>query len=65
MNFMKNIKKKAQFYYDSKKPKNRICVSGNFSEFSFHPRDHLFWGNREDLIDLFSIPLEKWCIEEK
>ena len=26
-------------------------LSGNFSEFSFHPRDHLFWGNKDDLIE--------------
>ena len=50
--------RKLTFYYDEERPRNRICVSGNFSEFSFHPRDHLFWGNREDLIDLFSSPLE-------
>ena len=50
--------RKLTFYYDEERPRNRICVSGNFSEFSFHPRDHLFWGNREDLIDLFSLPLE-------
>tara|TARA_Y100001935_G_scaffold71429_2_gene59599 strand:+ start:2838 stop:5621 length:2784 start_codon:yes stop_codon:yes gene_type:complete len=57
--------KKLSFYYDQKKPKNRICVSGNFAEFSFHPRDHLFWGNREDLIDLFALPLDTWAITDK
>ena len=57
--------KKLSFYYDEKKPKNRICVSGNFAEFSFHPRDHLFWGNREDLIDLFALPLDTWAITDK
>ena len=57
--------KQLSFYYDEKKPNNRICVSGNFAEFSFHPRDHLFWGNREDLIDLFSLPLDTWAITDK
>jgi len=57
--------KQLSFYYDKEKPKNRICVSGNFAEFSFHPRDHLFWGNREDLIDLFSLPLDTWAITDK
>ena len=57
--------KKLSFYYDEKKPKNRICVLGNFAEFSFHPRDHLFWGNREDLIDLFALPLDTWAITDK
>ena len=57
--------RKMTFYYDENRPKNRICVSGNFAEFSFHPRDHLFWGNKEDLIDLFSLPLDTWAITDK
>ena len=57
--------RKMKFYYDEKKPRNRICVSGNFAEFSFHPRDHLFWGNREDLIDLFSLPPDTWSITDR
>ena len=57
--------RKMTFYYDKNRPKNRICVSGNFAEFSFHPRDHLFWGNKEDLIDLFSLPLDTWAITDK
>ena len=57
--------KKLSFYYDQQKPRNRICVSGNFEEFSFHPRDHLFWGNTQDLIDLFSLPLDTWSITDK
>jgi hypothetical protein len=57
--------KKLSFYYDQQKPRNRICVSGNFEEFSFHPRDHLFWGNTQDLIDLFSLPLDTWAITDK
>ena len=57
--------RKKSFYYDHQKPKNRICVAGNFAEFSFHPRDHLFWGNTQDLIDLFSLPLDTWAITDK
>lgn len=57
--------RKKTFYYNENKPKNRICVAGNFSEFSFHPRDHLFWGNKNDLIDVFSIPLEKGKVTDK
>jgi len=65
-NFYEQYKERQiTFYYDDHKPKNRICVSGNFSEFSFHPRDHLFWGNREDLIDLFSLPLEIGKVTDK
>lgn len=65
-NFYEQYKERQiTFYYDDHKPRNRICVSGNFSEFSFHPRDHLFWGNREDLIDLFSLPLEIGKVTDK
>ena len=65
-NFYEEYKeRKLRFYYEEQKPRNRICVSGNFSEYSFHPRDHLFWGNREDLIDLFSLPLEQGKITDK
>ena len=65
-NFYEQYKeRKLTFYYDEGRPRNRICVSGNFSEFSFHPRDHLFWGNKEDLIDLFSLPLEIGKVTDK
>ena len=63
--YEKYKERKLKFYHDEQKPRNRICVSGNFAEFSFHPRDHLFWGNREDLIDLFSLPLDTWSITDK
>lgn len=51
-------KRVIKFDTDETKPKNRICVSGNFTPFPFHPRDHVFWGNTEDLIDVFNIPLD-------
>ena len=63
--YQKYKDRKKSFYYDHQKPKNRICVAGNFAEFSFHPRDHLFWGNTQDLIDLFSLPLDTWAITDK
>jgi len=50
---------------DHEKPYNKICVAGNFNNLLFHPRDHIFWGNKEDLIDLFDIPLEDWALQDK
>lgn len=41
---------------DQSKPHNRICVAGMFRNLPFHPRDHLFWGNKYDLLELFDIP---------
>jgi hypothetical protein len=57
--FYQENKERLLIFSDNEtKPKNRICVSGNFKPFPFHPRDHVFWGNTEDLIDVFNIPLD-------
>ena len=58
--FNKNFDKKIP-----KGAKGRIFTAGYFKEFPFHPRDHLFWGHRQDLIDLFSTPLEPIGLHEK
>lgn len=57
--------KEVNFVNDKDKPNNPIFVAGYFKDFPFHPRDHLFWGHRSDLIDLFSCPLEAVSLEEK
>ena len=36
----------------------RIFVTGNVWELLFHPKDWVYWGRREDLINLFDIPPE-------
>ena len=46
-------------------PHYRIFTSGIFEGFPFHPRDGIFWGNREDLIRLFSCPLDTKSIHER
>ena len=46
-------------------PHNRIFTSGIFEGFPFHPRDGIFWGNREDLIRLFSCPLDSNSIHDR
>ena len=56
--YQENKERLLTFSNNETKPKNRICVSGNFKPFPFHPRDHVFWGNTEDLIDVFNIPLD-------
>lgn len=48
------------FENNQEKPNNRICVAGIFRPFPFHPRDHIFWGNTEDLRDVFDIPLDEY-----
>ena len=63
--FNDNKEKKISYENNNTFPKNRILVAGNFYAFPFHPRDHVFWGNREDLVELFNAPLEHSSIEER
>jgi len=57
--FLKNNQRVITFQDDQSKPFNRILVGGSFPKFPFHPKDHIIWGHKEDLIDLFSLPLEQ------
>lgn len=52
------------FEDDKNKPNNRICVASIFKPFAFHPCDHIFWGNRDDLCDMFSMPLDEISCQE-
>ena len=63
--YMKNNERALLHQYDYDKPKNKILVAGIYSNLLFSPRDHIFWGNTQDLIDLFDIPLEKNGLIEK
>jgi hypothetical protein len=57
--YEKNKERDLHYENNFNKPLNKICVAGIFKAFPFHPRDHIFWGNTEDLIDLFSLPLDE------
>ena len=61
----KNNGRDATYEHNNERPYNKICVAGNFNNLLFHPRDHIFWGQKEDLIDLFDIPLENWALQDK
>lgn len=54
--YIKNDKKLISFQDNPSKPLNRICVSGIFPNLLFHPADHVYFGNKLDLLDLFNIP---------
>jgi len=56
--FIKNKESALKFESNKDKPKNSIITGGIFSPFPFHPRDHIFRGYKDDLIDLFNISLE-------
>jgi len=34
-----------------------VCVAGIFKPYPFHPRDHIFWGSKKELVRIFDIPL--------
>lgn len=52
------------YFRDNYKPKT-IFVAGTYPNLLFHPRDHIFWGERSDIISLFNIPLEVNGIAER
>jgi hypothetical protein len=56
--YLANSKKNLSFWNNELRPYNKICVAGIFRPFPFHPRDHIFWGNTLDLIDVFNIPYD-------
>jgi hypothetical protein len=49
---------------DFYKRDGRIYVAGNFKDLLYHPRDHIFWGQKDSLIKLFDIPLENWALQD-
>lgn len=55
--FMQNYKIEEKFL-DGTGPKGSIFAMGLFTRFPFHPQDHLFWGWREDMKELFNAPLD-------
>jgi hypothetical protein len=63
--FQEHKNSEIEFEFDSDKPKNKIFVAAVYPDLLFHPRDHIFWGNTSDLIDLFDIPLEIGGLSDK
>jgi len=59
--FIENIhtsKPEVNFLNQNITAKGKIFIAGNFNTLLFHPRDWLYWGYREDLINLFDIPFQ-------
>lgn len=52
-------------YLDNKtKPYSKIGIMGICSDYPYHPIDHIFWGHRSDLLDLFDIPYDTSWYDE-
>jgi hypothetical protein len=45
-------------FFIKNKQNKKIFICGDFFAHLFHPRDHVFWGYKEDMINLFDIPFE-------
>jgi hypothetical protein len=54
--YSNNNTRDLSFHTDELKPRNKIGVCGIVDDLPFHPCDHTYWGNIEDLIDFFDIP---------
>jgi hypothetical protein len=48
---------------DGSGPNSSIFVAGMYTRYAFHPRDHIFWGHKSDLIRLFNIPYSELPLE--
>jgi hypothetical protein len=46
-----------EFYMANKKT-HQLFVAGMYPALLFHPRDHIFWGETQDLLKMFDAPLE-------
>lgn len=55
--FAKNYRIEEKFL-DFSGPKGAIFAIGLYRKFVFHPQDHLFFGWLEDMVMLFSLPLD-------
>jgi hypothetical protein len=44
--------------FKNETPYNKIGVHGVCRDFAFHPIDHVFWGNTQDLVKFFDIDYE-------
>lgn len=42
----------------------KIGIASVYPAFPMHPRDHIFWGHREDMIKFFDIPFDNDATEE-
>ena len=47
------------FWEKNIQDQDKIFILGLFKNFLFHPRDHLFWGKTEKLLEYFQLPLDQ------
>lgn len=63
--YLQRSKISTEHFNSSRKPHSKIGVMGVCLDFPYHPIDHIFWGYKQDLINLFNIPHDtSWYDEE-
>ena len=50
--------KMYEYFSDHVNSEGTIFVAGLYPSLLFHPRDHIFWGLKENIEELYDIPLE-------
>lgn len=48
------------FYNQHRWSNNQIFVLGKYKNWPFHPRDHMYWGTTDALMNLFDCPPDLW-----
>ena len=46
------------FWKNDKREDGKLFVMGMYKAFPYHPRDHVFWGRTEDVVNVFDIPFD-------
>lgn len=57
--FLPKLDNMYNYFLEDKKYYNEIFTLSLYPRFAFHPRDHVFLGKIENLVDLFNIPLDE------
>ena len=50
--------KRMYDFWEKRHQDGKLFVLGMYRAFPYHPRDHVFWGNTEDVRKIFAIPFD-------
>jgi hypothetical protein len=47
-----------EYWKNDKREDGKVFVMGMYKAFPYHPRDHVFWGRTEDVVNVFDVPFD-------
>jgi len=47
-----------EYWKNDKREDGKLFVMGMYRAFPYHPRDHVFWGRTQDVVNVFDIPFD-------